>query len=447
MGTGFALRVVVDLSGLPDTVKGPIQTAYATLRAGLPADAKALLPASFPFKIDQRFIETLAEMGAAEKAQAILARGLVNLPGTAEATKPGESNKVNTAAKSIPSADLPIVNVSIGELLASVAAGPKVDGDGVLSKVSATLADLVDLGILPTELTDALTGLTGTINTAVADANTQLDGVLDEVATNLQDVVASDPTGVVSGTLGGLGLLDEAEAADPTALISQLTTLVNLDNITSLLQGNIAAIYDLNNHALSQKTSSAAVSEATSKIASVNVLGLVNVGVIDLMSRSTAGGTPGSAKNASHCSIANVKLGGSNGVSLDGKSIYVNGKALPVPVADIGAIKGVVDDLLAVAGLKVGLCDVAQSSADADGTSAAQRVSAFRVEFAPNLPALGQVLKVIVDPTVETAVAARVAPAAQTQPNLPRTGAPMAATALTGLGLAGSALILRRRFS
>ena len=109
--------------------------------------------------------------------------------------------------------------------------------------------------------------------------------------------------------------------------------------------------------------------------------------------------------------------------------------------------------MLSTAGLSVELCDDAQAEAEKDGTSAAQRVSAFRIEFAPkavaDVTALGisagdELFKIVVDPTVETSVAAQVA--TETEPSLPRTGAGPVATVMVGVGLAGAALLARKRF-
>ena len=107
----------------------------------------------------------------------------------------------------------------------------------------------------------------------------------------------------------------------------------------------------------------------------------------------------------------------------------------------VGQVKGVVDQVLNTVGIDVGLCETAQVEAEADGTAAAQRVSALRVEVAP----LG-LFNLVIDPTVETSVAAQVAAApVDDDPSLPRTGAGALATLFGGLSIAGAAFFARRR--
>ena len=209
--------------------------------------------------------------------------------------------------------------------------------------------------------------------------------------------------------------------------------------------------------ASTEKLSSGKVtSDASTKLANINVLGLLNVDAVDLASHSEAAGMPGSASNTSKCTVAAVKLGGANGVSLDGKSLYVNGTALPTPLANIGTIQSAINSVTNMLGLSVTLCDTAQKSASVDGTGAAQRVSALRVEFAPKAPAdiaalgikAGQpLLKIVIDPTVETSVAARIAAPVPSNPSMPKTGAGALISVMVGLGLAGTAIFLRRKFA
>src|SRR5687768_1420417 len=107
-GSGFALRVIVDLSVLPDELKDEIQDNYETFRGTVPSAARALLPSEFPFKIDQRFIETLAQIGATTKAQALLGGTFED---AAEATKVGDEVTENLTKQQLPSSTLPIVAV------------------------------------------------------------------------------------------------------------------------------------------------------------------------------------------------------------------------------------------------------------------------------------------------------------------------------------------------
>ncbi len=449
-GDGFALRVVVDLSGLPTAVKEPIEEAYTTLREALPAEGQALLPESFPFTIDQRLLETLAEMGTAQKAQAFLSRGLVELSEKAEASKEGDSKQVNTAAKNFPSDDLPVLNVSVGELLATVGAGPTATGSGSLASVAASL-EMVS-ALFPAQLQTAFDDLTSQVNGALTTAQSTLDSVLGDVAGSLVDQVATDD--VLGGLLGDAGLGDVLGGSDPVGdLTDTLVSALSLGTITDLLSGSLASVNDLDNDSAVERTTEKAGADASSTIGSVDVLGLLSANAIELSAHSEAAGSAGTAKNSSSCSIGNVKVGGTDGISFDGKTLTVAGTDIPVPVDQVDAVKSVVDDILAAIGVvgDVGLCDE-EHEADEAGTSAAQRVSAFHVELGLKAPdAVGeligagdQLVRIVIDPTVSTAVAAQVA-TPEAQPSLPKTGAPIVATILSGIAVAGGALVLRRR--
>lgn len=453
MGTGFALRVVVDLSGLPDVVKEPVEDAYTVFRDALPAEGQAVLPESFPFTIDQRFIETLAEMGTVQTAQSYLSRGLVELTDKAEASSEGDSKQVNTAAKKFPSEDLSVLDVSVGELLASVGVGPRVAGSGTLASVSASLEQLS--GLFPAELQTAFDDLTAQINGAIATAQGTLDTVLGDVATSLVDQVTEDPA--LGGLLddAGLGGVLDGVGDDVGELTTELVNALQLSTITDLLSGSVASIVDLENASLTERTTDKAAADAASVIGSVDVLGLLSANAIELAAHSEAAGSDGTARNEASCSIGNVQVGGTDGISFDGTSINVAGAEIPVPVDQVDAVKSVVDDVLAAIGVvgDVGLCDE-EADADAGGSSAAQRVSALRVELSLSAPnAVGaligagdELVRIVVDPTVETAAAAQLAPAVdEPEAELPRTGATVVATVLSGMALAAGALVFRRR--
>jgi LPXTG-motif cell wall-anchored protein len=338
-----------------------------------------------------------------------------------------------------------------------------VDGAGTLNElnvglpidalpgVQALLDQVLDLANA-----DGLGGLADTLEGV-------LGGVLGNAATQdslvggLTDAVGGLTGGALGNLAGGLGVPvsavdDPAEVTgvldgllDVEALLDQLlgTLTENLD------LGNLANLTDLvnNTKALQIAGDGTAVAESVASLASLDVLGgLVDVGLFNLSSKSQAAGTPGTAKNTASCSLADVKIGGGAlGISLDGTNVFIGGQAVPVVGDLVGTVKGLVDGILNTLGLDVALCDVAQKEADPDGTAAAQRVSALRVELAP----LG-LFRLIIDPTVETAVAAAVGtPTSSTDPapNLPKTGAPIVATVLSGIALAGGAMLVRRRLS
>ncbi len=442
--TGFALRVTVDLSGLPSAVKDAVQSNYSAARAALPAEQQAELPVQFPFVVDQYLGRSGAEASnSATKAYSVLGDGFKTLPSlTAEAAEQSRTQTLQTI--SLPSVQLPVLDATAGILRANVAAGPKVDAGATIASVNTSLQAVGAL--LPAELQSAYTELMTQINSTVATANTTLDDATDEISTALQGTpLASDP---VVGPIVDSG--------------TDLAAAVNLPVVPNPLSTTLATIKDVSSSTTAQKTDDGrASSDSVSVIKSVDLLGgLLNVGLINLASHSEAAGIPGSAKNTSACSIADVRLGGNNGVSLDGKSLYVEagGKpvALPVPTDQVNGLKSQVDSLLSQAGISVDLCDASKASASPDGSSALQSVSAFVIEFAPKAPAAidalrisagDSLIKVRIDPTVETSAgAAQALNAPQVGgAQLPRTGSPALVSMLSGLLLTAGALTLRRR--
>jgi hypothetical protein len=461
-GSGYALGVSVDLTGLPTALKTPIQSAYSTIRNALPADVKAVLPAQFSFVVDQRLIETLAEMGVTQNAESLLGSGSIDLAAllggaaSAKATTTGASHTVTKALK-LPTDDVPLVNVTAGALDAAVASGPSVDSAGTLTQVNASLEALMSM--LPTALADqlqaALDQVTTEISDAVDAANTTLASQVSSVASNLTNTVQNDP--VLGGILDQAGLGDAVDQGT-SAVTTQLTNLLKLPDLSNLdlLGQPLAAVNNLKNTATSKKTSDGVVmSDATTQLASINVLGLLHTNAVSLSSHSEAAGTDGSAKNTSSCKILDVRLGNANGVSLDGENLYVNGVAVPTPAGNLQTITSAINGITSAAGLTVQLCDATQKDAAADGTSAAQRVSALRIELAPKMPvavpalgiAAGQsIFKIVIDPTVETSVAARIATPSQSTAT-PHTGPNAVATIAVGIGLAGTAIFLRKKFA
>lgn len=434
---GFALRVTLDFSGLPAAAKSQIDTAYATARAALPADAQAKVPATFPYVIDETFVKTSADATSTlTKALSILGEGFANLT-SKQANSEGQTQEHNEALVTIPNdATLKMVEATVGSLKSSVAAGPKVDGSASLASVNATLGNIATL--LPQELRDAFTAVMTAVNSTAASAESQVQSTVNTIETTL---IGSLPA--------------ELQSTLPAAVIGDLSSQIDLPTMVDPLAATgVATINAVKNNTTSQKIGDKVASDAASTLASVNVLGgFLSVGAINLSSHSEANGLPGGARNTAACSLADVRLGGIAGVSLDGKNLYVNVAGSPVAVPVLGTavdtIKQQVDSVLAQAGVTVKLCDAAQAQAASDGKSANQSVSAFVIEFAPKapaaIPALGiaqgdTLVKVRIDPTVQTAAQAQVA-----VPTLPLTGASSAATALFGIAVTAGALLVRRR--
>jgi hypothetical protein len=459
MGTGYALRVSLDLRPLFGLVPG-LEGVVGTLVSAIPGASM-----DTPGVIDQYLIRTTSEtQGAVHHARSSLAEGLLDLD-VVEATKPGQVVEKTVQTIALPAASLPIVEGTLGLLRAAVNSGADVDGKGTLNELSVGLPldalpgvqdllnDLLDLGNA-----DGLGGIADQLGDVLGvlgvDSPVQ-DDLVDGLAGTIGGLTGSLGGGALGNLAGGLGLpVDELD--NPTAVAGALDGILNVDDLldqllntlkTNLLNGDLASLTDLvnNTNALHIAKDGTAVAKSAASLASLDVLGgLVDVGLFNLSSESRAAGVPGSAKNISSCSLVDVNIGGGAlGISLDGTNVFINGTAVPVIGDLVGTVKGLVDGVLNTLGLDVALCDVAQKEADPDGTAAAQRVSALRVEVSPlNL------FHLIIDPTVETAVAAQVGtPTSGTTsaPNLPRTGAPIVATVLGGIAVAGGALTIRRR--
>lgn len=440
--SGFALRVIIDLNGLPGAAKTQIDEAYATARAALPADAQALVPATFPYTIDQTFVKTAADAtGPAQKALSILGEGFKALT-SKQATSAGETQEHTEAALMIPQeSTLSVLEVAGGVLKSSVSIDKRADGSATIASLSATLANVSSM--LPAELQTAFDDLVAQVNAVAATAQTEVQTVVDSVEST---VIGALPAEVTS--------------ALPTAIVDDLSSAVALPQMPDVLGTNLADVTKIANTTTSLKQSdNKVVSEAASSIDAVKVLGgFITADAIKLSSHSEAMGVAGSAQNVAGCTIANARVGDLAGVSLDGTNLFVdvNGTAVAVPVVGdtVNELKTQVGQLLTQAGIAVELCDTGTKAAAADGTSASQKVSAFTVTFEPKAPAAipalgiaeGQTLaKITIDPTVETSVQAQVADAPVAPTSLPVTGASALGTALFGIAVTAGALLLRRR--
>jgi hypothetical protein len=463
-GTGFALRVVVDLSGLPQAAKDAIQLAYAPVAAA----SGGKLPDNFPFVIDQRFIETLSQLGTSNQAHALLGEGVLQdvlgkvlptgLNKSADASKVGDNSNVESSQTGLPTDSLPVLNMGLGKLSAAIPSATKVTSAGSLVSVAPSLEGL--LNILPDAVKEALTEAIASINSTIDTVNGAtgtLGSALDTVGNTLAG--ATDP--VLNGLLGQAGL--PTGTGNAGQLVTQLQSTVQIPHVDDLLNNITASVNGLVNNAAAEKSSGKSFSDASSHLNSINVANLLKVRMVDLKSHSEAAGTAGSAKNTNSCTIGSASLtnlvsGKDTGVSLDGKNLIVGGVPVPVPAVDVASVLNAVNTVTNKAGLTVTMCDAANAKAAADGTSASQTVSALRIVFAPlavgapdvqdpmGITQGSKLIKVIIDPSVSTSASASVA-AVASQPQLPHTGAAPLATAVTGMIVAGGALVLRRRLA
>lgn len=460
--TGYALKVTVDLSGLPASVKTAVDSAWATAYAALPQQVRdqGVVSSSFPYKFEEYFLKSSATgSGSATKAVSTFADGTVpaQKDWVVSADASGQVNKtqINSAnfLKPVDTGlvNLDVVGASAAILEAAVSAGPKVDGNATLAQVNASLQGIAAL--LPADIKTAFSGVLATVNATLADAQSTFNTTVNGAAAAAESAIAGTPVAAALQTAG----------VDPTNIAGQLNLSANLSVPDPLSSTSFATLTKLVNKSTAQRSNSIASSDAVSTIESASILdGFVSSGLINLASHSEAAGAKGSAKNTSSCSIADVRVGGKNGVALDGSHLYVNNTAVPVPPGQVAGVKAQVDDVLRQAGITVSLCDTAKATAAEDGSQATQAVSAFTIDVNPKVPAnvsslpqpvqdalttlglsAGQALgiHVNIDPTVQTA--AQAVPTAPAQ--LPRTGAGAAASAVAGIALMGGGLFAWRR--
>jgi LPXTG-motif cell wall-anchored protein len=461
-GTGYGLKVTIDLSGLPQSVKDAVNTAWTTAYAALPQNVKDVgVPATFPYKIEETFLKSTSDATpTVTKAVAVLADGTV--PAQKDWIVSADTNGQNTRT-TVSSADflkyvdagglnIHPVAATGGLLEAVVSAGPKVDGNATLANVTASLKDIAAL--LPAEFKTAFQGVIDQAEDAINDATSTFNTTVDAAADAADSALAGTPLG---SALTGAGV----DVSDLAAAIDLPSNLQLPDDVLGAT--TLASVSELVNKATAVKAGDLASADATSSVKSVGLLdGFVSSGILNLASHSEAGGAKGTAKNTSSCSIADLRVGNEFGVSFDGTNLYVKGIAVPVPADQVANVATQARNLLASVGVTVTPCNTAEHNEAADGTAAAQKVSALTIDVNPKVPsdvttldpavqtaltnvglAAGQPLgvHVIIDPTVQTAVqAAQSAPA-----QLPRTGAPAVATALAGMALTGGGLFLRRR--
>ena len=454
-GDGYALRVTIDLSSLEavldDEVKTELETVWDSVRGTVSTAEVAELPESFPYVIDQYFVRTTADASSSlTKAVSVLGDGFVSLGSlTADASNPTPTSTVKEEI-AIPDADtLPLLTGTVGKLTASVAAGPKVDGDATIASVVASLEALAA----------NVEGLEDALDTVIAALNTNAQ----EAVTAVQNTIVST-SGTLVGTLPGELTSTLTGAGVDVETLAATVAAIEVPEVPNPVSLPFATIEDIASKATAQRSADMAVGDATSSIKAVDVLdGFLSVGLINLAAHSETAGTAGSAKNAAACSIADARLGDTAGVSLDGSNVFVEvgGEpvALPVPADEVAGLKQQVDQVLQEVGVSVELCDDSKATAAADGSSATQTVSAFIVTIEPKVPASAvdaltgtplegltagsSLFKLIIDPTVTTSAGAAPALAAPAQ--LPRTGAPAVATMISGAMLAAGALFLRRR--
>ena len=351
-----------------------------------------------------------------------------------------------SASDAILAQDLGLLQVGVGQLTSSVS--PDSATSALTSASSSSLASLrVGLG----SLTDSL----------------PLKADLMEVVETLNNTVDTAQGTVNAAVTDALTVLDEATAgatapvvAQVEAVKEQLTTL--LDSLQNTI-GNLSADTDLVRLSLLESTEnitragSMVTAKATSSVGGLSILGgLVSVDAVKTESVSSANGVKGSAAADTLTTILGLKVADVLDLKLTSEGLEgtVLGNALPDVAKDaVQDVIQAVNGVLATAGVQIvnGATDTAVDPAGKFARSSSQGVG---IVVNP-LKAAKPLVSVQLVPAGTAVNAAHLAkpPAKVTPPTvktptktpLARTGVELPLFAVFGTGLAGVALVARRR--
>ncbi len=285
-----------------------------------------------------------------------------------------------------------------------------------------------------------------------------LTSALPLLKEDLLSSVTDQVTPVVDTVLGLLNSTPVTPVLQP--VLDQVNPLV--DNLTSLI-GNLSAddaLLGLNliesSNTITRKgeamTSEAFASLGGKDTPALTVLGgLVTIDAIKTRSFSTAGGSKGSAAADTTTDILNIKVGDILNLALgsNGLTGSIGGNTLPLGALNdaFQQVIGTVNGLLDVAGVKI-LTGQKVVNVDPNGKFASSSSEGLGIIVNP-LKALKPLVGIQLVPAGTAVNAARVAkPVPVVKPParpLPRTGAELPLFAVLGTGLAGMALVARRR--
>lgn len=301
-----------------------------------------------------------------------------------------------------------------------------------LAHVRVGVADLARANVLPVDaeqlLDDALADVTATVDGLV----TELNGVITEVETTLNETTGQDidlPT-VSTDELPALPDLTSVDLVDIKKIWSQTDVTFTGDLVRS---------------------------ESVSGIVNASLLGgTIEIPAFTYSAWAETAGTPGTAKAGTDVQHIEILVGDSL-VSLVNGTLGVGDVVVDLtdPVlsgldldSQINEITDILASLLNTVGVDIregeGTTEVA-----ADGSSASATVSAFLISVTPlnaiGVTDLGVNLELMPTAAAVTAAAASAPAPAPEAPQLPRTGGGAAAMLLGSLAL-GSAAFLRRKF-
>jgi hypothetical protein len=339
--------------------------------------------------------------------------------------------------------DLGLIKVGVGQIASSVA--PDSATSGLTSSSSSSLASLrVGLGSLDLPLKADLTDVVGTLNETV-------DGAQGSV----EDVVNT-----------ALGVLDEATNGAAAPVVAQVEAVKQ--ELTSLLDalqnvvGKLSADSDLVRLSLLESTEnitragSMVTAKATSSVGGLSLLGgLVSVDAVKTESVSSANGTKGAAAADTLTTILGLKVADVLDLKLTSNGLEgtVLGNQLPDVAKDaVQDVISAVNGVLATAGVQI-INGQTEQVVDPNGKFARSSSEGVGIVVNPLKAAKPLVMVQLVPAGTAVNAAHTKTPTKVTPPTIktpekgthPRTGAELPLFAVLGTGLAGAALVARRR--
>lgn len=373
-------------------------------------------------------------------------------------------DKNTSASLASPSASTSILGPeTLPAGLGSVALGPLTSKVGALTNsalVASSSSALDNITLVPTGL-PAISSVTSTLTSTLNQALGTASGTANQAAGTLTNAINGAVNQLNTASQGAAAPVVTAVHTVESTLTSALTsveaTLASLTSAPALLSMQNV----VQNHSIT-RSGNAITSSASAELGNLNILGgLVSLTGLDSAVTATAGGVPGSA-HVTFPAQPVLKLSVANNALtflIDATGLHLQGALSAVPASLQSTVNGALNNLTGlldqVAGVSV-TYGKGTSQVSPDGTSAAGQISATAVTVTPAvlkplLPAGAPYFLQVSLVPVHASVANRLVPASAVTPTiipthtLAYTGADLPLSAGIASGLAGLALVIRRR--
>ena len=442
----------------------PVPTVFGGTAQGTSVHIEINLPVAIPLPApigpvqtliqDISFVEGNTAKGVApvttSVAKAVLGNGNIvevsKLLGLqVEASLDGE----HSASDALLATDLGLIKLGVGQISSSVA--PDSATSALTSSSSSSLASLrIGLGSLPASLplkTD-LADVVDTLNETVDGAQGTVEDVVNDALATL-DSVSQGATAPVAEQV-------EAVKQELTTLLDALQqTIANLSADSDLVR---LSLLEATEHIT--RAGSMVTAKATSSVGDISLLGgLVKVDAVKTESVSSANGSKGAAAADTLTTILGLKVADVLDLKLTSEGLEgtVLGNQLPDVAKDaVQDVITAVNGVLATAGVQI-INGKTDSTVDPNGKFARSSSEGVGIVVNPLKAAKPLVLVQLVPagtavnadytaakpPTKTNKPPTTVTPPTNT--THPRTGAELPLFAVIGTGLAGAALVARRR--